>query len=415
MDNPRVNFGFLGEIMKMNFNIVTDDIRICSATRQKIRILDTHSGEVLSEGIGHEGVKPQRAIFVRDGRVLSTGFTKRSERLYALRSPDNLAQPIIEEELDTSNGVLFPLYDEDTGLLYLCGKGDCAIRYYEVNNDYPFVHYINTYTTSEPQRAIGFQSKRGISSEENEINRIYKLTTKGVVDILQFFVPRKSDLFQHDLYPDTRSTIPALTAEEFIEGKNAPPNVQPVNAVAAAASAKPKIQVAKKANILSQLAPTAAEPTPNKSYSEHNSPQVSAPPSPRPYSQSSQRRPVIDDDMGIVPVGQQRSVSSRSSFIQDRESPEREKPNPMVPKQQRDQARLPDQEDLSPPTPKMQASLSPRMSISSSSGLESAPTNIEEILADIQRMKSVMRQHERRIRILEEELAERNMNNAYSF
>ncbi|VDK55314.1 unnamed protein product, partial [Cylicostephanus goldi] len=50
------------------------------------------------------------------------------------------------------------------------------------------------------------------------IFRIYKLTTKGVVDVLQFFVPRKSDLFQHDLYPDTRSTVPALTAEEFMEG-----------------------------------------------------------------------------------------------------------------------------------------------------------------------------------------------------
>lgn len=35
---------------------------------------------------------------------------------------DNLSQPIIEEELDTSNGVLFPFYDEDTGLVYLCGK-----------------------------------------------------------------------------------------------------------------------------------------------------------------------------------------------------------------------------------------------------------------------------------------------------
>uniref|UniRef100_A0A7I4YHV9 Coronin n=1 Tax=Haemonchus contortus TaxID=6289 RepID=A0A7I4YHV9_HAECO len=205
---------------------------------KKIRILDTRSGEVLHEGMGHEGVKPQRAIFVRDGRVITTGFTKRSERLYALRAPDNLSQPIIEEELDTSNGVLFPLYDEDTGLVYLCGKGDCAIRYYEVNQEYPYMHYINTYTTSEPQRAVGFQSKRGVNSEENEINRIYKLTTKGVVDVLQFFVPRKSDLFQHDLYPDTRSTIPALTAEEFMDGKNAVPNLMAVNP--AAAQAKPK-------------------------------------------------------------------------------------------------------------------------------------------------------------------------------
>lgn len=35
---------------------------------------------------------------------------------------DDLDNPIIQEELDTSNGVLFPLYDEDTGLLYLVGK-----------------------------------------------------------------------------------------------------------------------------------------------------------------------------------------------------------------------------------------------------------------------------------------------------
>ncbi|VDO19498.1 unnamed protein product [Heligmosomoides polygyrus] len=260
---------------------------------KKIRILDTRSGEVLHEGMGHEGVKPQRAIFVRDGRVITTGFTKRSERLYSLRAPDNLSQPIIEEELDTSNGVLFPFYDEDTGLVYLCGKGDCAIRYYEVNQEYPYMHYINTYTTSEPQRAVGFQSKRGVSSEENEINRWAERMVLRTSS-------RFARIFKHDLYPDTRSTIPALTAEEFMDGKNAVPNTMPVNP--AAAQAKPKVQVAKKANILNQLAPTAAESAPARSYTEQPSPQ-SNPPSPRPQ-QHQQHRPVIDDDMGIVPMSQ---------------------------------------------------------------------------------------------------------------
>ncbi|KAK6745153.1 hypothetical protein RB195_011707 [Necator americanus] len=400
---------------------------------KKIRILDTRSGEVVHEGVGHEGVKPQRAIFVHDGRVITTGFTKRSERLYALRAPDNLSQPIIEEELDTSNGVLFPFYDEDTGLVYLCGKGDCAIRYYEVNQEYPYMHYINTYTTSEPQRAVGFQCKRGVNSDENEINRIYKLTTKGVVDVLQFFVPRKSDLFQHDLYPDTRSTIPALTAEEFMEGKNAAPNTQPVNP--AAAQAKPKIQVAKKANILSQLAPTPADS--QRSHSEQSSPQVSAPPSPRPQP-AQQRRPIIDDDMGIVPMNQARPPSSNQHH-QERLSPER--PAQKTPKQQvnlrsraerddggsltagqrraaaelerikRDQARTATEEDYGPPPGRLHATPSPRMSVSSMEG----PTNMEELLADLAKMKAVMRQHERRIRILEEEIAEKNMSQAYSF
>ncbi|KHJ90485.1 WD domain, G-beta repeat protein [Oesophagostomum dentatum] len=389
---------------------------------KKIRILDTRSGEVVHEGMGHEGVKPMRAIFVHDGRIITTGFTKRSERLYALRAPDNLSQPIIEEELDTSNGVLFPLYDEDTGLVYLCGKGDCAIRYYEVNQEYPYVHYINTYTTSEPQRAIGFQSKRGVCSEENEINRIYKLTTKGLVEVLQFFVPRKSDLFQHDLYPDTRSTVPALTAEEFMSGKNAVPNTQPVNP--AAAQAKPKIQVVKKANILNQLAPTPTEVSP-RSYSEQSSPHVSAPPSPRPSPQQQptqqQRRPIIDEDMGIVPMNQSTSKGTSKSASQaqhrppssqqhypERLSPDR--PTQLTPKQQ---SRTATEEDFANPPPRSQpaATPSPRMSVSSTDG----PTNLEELLADFAKMKAVMRQHERRIRILEEEIAESNMSNAYSF
>lgn len=52
---------------------------------------------------------------------------------------------------------------------------------------------------------------------------MYKVRTSGLVDILQFFVPRKSELFQEDLYPDTRGTTPALSPEDWIAGKNANP------------------------------------------------------------------------------------------------------------------------------------------------------------------------------------------------
>lgn len=36
-------------------------------------------------------------------------------------------------------------------------------------------------------------------------------------------VPRKSELFQEDLYPDTLGDSSALTAEEWMEGKDAEP------------------------------------------------------------------------------------------------------------------------------------------------------------------------------------------------
>lgn len=41
--------------------------------------------------------------------------------------------------------------------------------------------------------------------------------------MLQFFVPRKSELFQEDLYPDTAAAQAAITAEEWMNGKDADP------------------------------------------------------------------------------------------------------------------------------------------------------------------------------------------------
>ncbi|XP_013789212.1 coronin-1B-like, partial [Limulus polyphemus] len=38
------------------------------------------------EAMGHEGTKPQRAIYLRNGLIFTTGFSRMSERQYALRS-----------------------------------------------------------------------------------------------------------------------------------------------------------------------------------------------------------------------------------------------------------------------------------------------------------------------------------------
>ena len=80
------------------------------------------TGEVEEEAIAHEGNKAARAIYLKNGLVFTTGFTKHSERQYSLRAPGHLDDPIVMVELDTSNGVMFPLYDPDANLVYLCGK-----------------------------------------------------------------------------------------------------------------------------------------------------------------------------------------------------------------------------------------------------------------------------------------------------
>lgn len=77
---------------------------------------------IIQEAEGHEGAKPQRAIYLRNDLIFTTGFSRMSERQYSLRSEAALGEPIVLETLDTSNGVLFPFYDCDVNLLYLCAK-----------------------------------------------------------------------------------------------------------------------------------------------------------------------------------------------------------------------------------------------------------------------------------------------------
>lgn len=189
---------------------------------KKIRIFDPRSGELEQEAMGHEGAKPQKAIFLRNGLLFTTGFSRMSERQYSLRDV-TISETIVLEEVDTSNGILTPIYDPDVNLLYLCAKGDSSIRYFEITDEAPFVHYIDTYHSSEPQRGVGYMPKRGCDIHNCEIARFYKLHSRGFCEVITFTVPRKSDLFQDDLYPDTQADTPALSAEEWAAGKDAEP------------------------------------------------------------------------------------------------------------------------------------------------------------------------------------------------
>ncbi|XP_033208000.1 coronin-6 isoform X2 [Belonocnema kinseyi] len=227
---------------------------------KKIRLLDPRSGKILEEAVAHEGSKATRAIFLRGGLIFTTGFSKMSERQYSLRAPDMLAEPIVMVELDTSNGVMFPLYDPDTNLVFLCGKGDSVIRYFEITPEPPFVHYINTFQTPDPQRGIGMMPKRGCDVNSCEISRFYRLNNSGFCQVISMTVPRKSELFQEDLYPDTPGDTAAISAEEWETGQDSEPVLISLRDGYQPTASKNDLKVNKKANLLSKGAKVASNP-----------------------------------------------------------------------------------------------------------------------------------------------------------
>ncbi|NWQ80245.1 COR2B protein, partial [Columbina picui] len=137
-------------------------------------------------------------------RLLTTGVSRWNTRQIALWDQEDLSMPLIEEEIDGLSGLLFPFYDADTHMLYLAGKGDGNIRYYEIGSEKPYLSYLMEFRSPAPQKGLG---KGGCAAEQNPKSLIHD----------------SSETYQEDIYPMTPGTEPALTPDEWLSGVNRDP------------------------------------------------------------------------------------------------------------------------------------------------------------------------------------------------
>jgi len=191
---------------------------------KKIRIIDPRSGEVTAECDGHPGVKGSRVVWTgKRGELFSVGFGRQSDRQYALRDPKMMDKPKASENIDTASGKLMAYYDVDTDIVFLAGKGDGNIRYYEITDQEKSVYFISAFKSSSPQKGMCMVPKRAMDTSSCEIDRLLKVNNKNVVEPISFYVPRKSDIFHADIYPDAYKGEPALTADEWFGGADKEP------------------------------------------------------------------------------------------------------------------------------------------------------------------------------------------------
>lgn len=98
-------------------------------------------------------------------------------------------------------------------------NSDGNIRYFEYENDK--FEYLSEYKSADPQRGIGFMPKRGVNMHENEVVRMYKTVNDTYIEPVSFIVPRRTEMFQEDIYPPTAGIRPAMSSGEWFEGKEA--------------------------------------------------------------------------------------------------------------------------------------------------------------------------------------------------
>ncbi|KAK9240157.1 hypothetical protein V1525DRAFT_354468 [Lipomyces kononenkoae] len=212
-------------VVSMSFNYIGSLIATTSRDK-KIRIWDPRSEKVVVEGPGHAGAKNQRVVWMGEhDRIATTGFSRMSDRQVGIWDTTDIKKGPIGDfyMLDSSAGICMPFYDAGTKCLYLAGKGDGNIRYFEYDNDELFP--LSEYKSAEPQRGLAFMPKRGISVHDNEVVRAYKTVHDSLIEPIQFIVPRRAENFQADIYPDCPSGEPAISAAEWFDGKDAAPKL----------------------------------------------------------------------------------------------------------------------------------------------------------------------------------------------
>eukprot|EP00300_Choanocystis_sp_HF-7_P025312 c27088_g1_i1.p1 GENE.c27088_g1_i1~~c27088_g1_i1.p1 ORF type:complete len:438 (-),score=60.96 c27088_g1_i1:28-1341(-) len=205
------------------------DGSMCATTcKDKMgRLIDPRSQAVVATTEVHYGAKGSRIQWLGNKeRIFTNGFSKTSEREFKIWDPRNLSEALVTNSIDNAAGMLMPFYDEDTGVMYLAGKGDGSIKYYEMIDEAPYHYFLSEYKSPTPQKGVAMMPKRGCDVKKCEIGRFYKLAGAGnMVVPIEMAVPRKGDQFQADIFPDTRAYEPAFTAAEWFSGKNANPKM----------------------------------------------------------------------------------------------------------------------------------------------------------------------------------------------
>ncbi|XP_069574120.1 coronin-2A [Brachyistius frenatus] len=211
-------------LLSASFNSDGSRLAVTSKDR-RVRVLDPRTGSILQVS-NSKSHRANKVLYIGGLKMLlSTGSSPWNHRQIVLWDPDDLSEPLHEEDLDGSAGVLFPFYDPDTHMLYLAGKGDGNIRYYELSAEKPYVHFLTEYRSLLPQKGLGVMPKRGLDVSACEVFRFYRLIViKDLVEPLSMIVPRKeSGIFQEDLYPMTSGNQAAMTAQEWLLGINRGP------------------------------------------------------------------------------------------------------------------------------------------------------------------------------------------------
>jgi coronin-7 len=192
---------------------------------RKLRVFDPRTGSSIAEVAAHASPRSFRVIWLDEAHLLSVGHGAGSARelqLFKFSAAAGLTA-VAFTTLDVSPAVLFPHWDGDSQVLFLCAKSE-PVAAYEVRVDAPrpadFFTALPAFQHGQPQLGLAFLPKQSCDVQAVEVARALRLT-KSELMMVSWRVPRaRPELFQDDVFPPTRVLQAATTARAWMEGED---------------------------------------------------------------------------------------------------------------------------------------------------------------------------------------------------
>ncbi|WVQ71408.1 hypothetical protein IAR50_000944 [Cryptococcus sp. DSM 104548] len=204
----------------------------------RLLVFDPRDTSSVVSGKAHDSPRSFQISWIDEQHIVTVGFSRGSQRKILLyRLPTTAGEEITTISsltIDTSPSVLFPVYDPDTSILYVWGKGERVIQAYEINpsNEREPIAKLPGFTADNPQVGVVWLPKRMVDLKKVEVGKALRLTAKALEEV-SFTIPRnKPEFYQDDIYiPTIDIEAKPLTTEEWLSGKSVSRpviNLQPV-------------------------------------------------------------------------------------------------------------------------------------------------------------------------------------------
>ncbi|KAJ3118881.1 Coronin-7 [Nowakowskiella sp. JEL0407] len=190
---------------------------------KNLRIFDPRSSvEAQQQTASNSGIKPSKAIWLGNtDLIFTTGFSTRRDREWMLFDSRNLKEPLNFKQIDNSSGIISPLFDCDTGMLYLVGKGDSTLRWLEVSGT-TITDGVLSYSSHTTFSGGTLIPKLAVNVMQGEVARIMLPSSDGTsIMPVSVTVPRRSYIdFHADIFPDTYGETSGMSCEQWKAGEN---------------------------------------------------------------------------------------------------------------------------------------------------------------------------------------------------